>query len=256
MLSSLYYDGGLCYWCAYLLIVKLALQEQLQFNTGHKGRWRMITNEMLNQKIDALVAAEKLRVNQDPIYHVLADITHILNAAYKMAGVNRPIPQIQSESMDIMLECLSSDQKDISSAFFKCRLSADVKKYRPLPKSFMDDVDRLLANRREKVQQMTAEERAEEAFSAYLGSINTTEEMVRTSMEGFAKDMVEQDIRLDAVIQEKGIDVSEEELEKAYMQLAMQCDVPIEAVKEQLSPLSLSWQLKRDKARSFEAESA
>lgn len=209
----------------------------------------MITKEMLSRKVDALVAAEKLQVSQNPIYHVLADITYILNAAYNMTDIVRPLPQIQSESMDIMLECLSSDQKDVSSAFFKQRLTKEVKKYRPIPELFMDELDDVILKRRKKMQNMTAEERADEAFSAYLGSINTTEEMMRDSMSDFAGDMVRQDIRLDEIIEENNITVSEEELENAYKNLAMQCEVPVNQVKEQLDSSSLSRQLKRDKAQ-------
>jgi hypothetical protein len=211
----------------------------------------LVTNEEIERKLDALVADEKLKANRDPIYHVLSDVTWILDAAYRTTGVSRPRAQVRAESLDILVECLSGDHDEVSTERIDRRIAEEVEKYRPLPGTFWEGLANIVAERSEKTKGMTAEERAEEVFAAYMGSINTTEELWRSSRRDDAVRLAKEDRLLDEIIAREGIDVSDEEVTEAYLKLADECAVPVETVKEQLNTLSLAWRLKRDKAREL-----
>lgn len=53
-----------------------------------------IPKHMVEQKLDAMLAQEKLRASGDAIYHVLADTIVILKTAYREAGAERPVRQV------------------------------------------------------------------------------------------------------------------------------------------------------------------
>lgn len=73
-----------------------------------------IPEAMVEQKLNALLAEQKMMISQDPIYNVLGDMVEILKKAYKVTGISRPMAQVRSEAMDIMLQTMSKDQKEPS----------------------------------------------------------------------------------------------------------------------------------------------
>ena len=72
---------------------------------------------MVKQKLEAILAGDKMRVAQDPIYNVLADFTAILDGeAYKQSDVTRSRAQVQAEALDVMLQTVSGDNREVSPA--------------------------------------------------------------------------------------------------------------------------------------------
>lgn len=79
---------------------------------------------MVEQKLDAMLAQEKLRASGDAIYHVLADTIVILKTAYREAGAERPVRQVREEAMDLMLQTVSGDNQEVSRDFSAARSTA------------------------------------------------------------------------------------------------------------------------------------
>ena len=86
---------------------------------GYKGLAidQTISDDEIDMKLDAMTASQKMHINADPIYHVLADFVAILDQAYRATGVRRSHAQVQSEALDIMLLTLSKDQQEVSNLF-------------------------------------------------------------------------------------------------------------------------------------------
>ena len=77
-----------------------------------------VPQAMVSQKLEAMLAREKMKIGQDAIYHLLADFTAVLEAAYKEMDVYRPKAQVQAEALDVMLQTVSGDNKELSPEKF------------------------------------------------------------------------------------------------------------------------------------------
>ncbi|MDR1297333.1 MAG: hypothetical protein LBO05_08185 [Deltaproteobacteria bacterium] len=207
---------------------------------------------LVEKKLANLLADEKLRAAQDPVYLMLADMTSMLREAYKRIGAPRPLAQIQSETLDIMVECFSSEQTDTGDDFFIWRLKQELKKYRPVESLSEVMIREIIAERRLAASQAAPAQRAEAAFEAFLGSVRQTEAMWLGDNKKRAGTLVEEDLRLDELIERENITVSAEETEEACRALAEKCRISVEEVRAGVDAPGLEAHLKRQKARLFQ----
>lgn len=215
-----------------------------------------IPKHMVEQKLNALAAKEKLNVSQDAIYHLLADTIVILQDSYRGAGVNRPFVQIREEALDLMLQTVSGDNKRVTQEFFVHLVHTMVERYISLKPDFDGQVAGYIEKRAKSRAAMTPEQQTEEAFTAYLGSLGLDEKQWRKEREGQAAREVCQDLLLDEVAKKEKIQVEEHEMNAYLEQIAAQCGMEAEEVRAQIDTAPILWQMQRDKARILILESA
>ena len=211
---------------------------------------------MVSQKLEAMLAREKMKIGQDAIYHLLADFTAVLEEAYKETDVYRPKAQVQAEALDVMLQTVSGDNKELSQDKFHELIRELVEHYRIVPRSFDETIDRLIAERGEKKRAMTDEEKIEEAFEAYLGSVQQTVGLWKENNTERARDAARFDLLLNAVAEKEGLSVTEEELLQVYERIAEETGLDLEEVMAQVEEAPIREQLLRDKARALIVENA
>ncbi len=215
-----------------------------------------VPQAMVSQKLEAMLAREKMKIGQDAIYHLLADFTAVLEAAYKEMDVYRPKAQVQAEALDVMLQTVSGDNKELSPEKFHALIRELVEHYRIVPRSFDETIDGLIAERGEKKRGMTDDEKIEEAFEAYLGSIQQTTGLWKENNAERAKDAARFDLLLNAVAAQENLSVSEEELMQVYRGIAEETGLETDEVMAQVEEQPVREQLLRDKARAFIVENA
>lgn len=216
-----------------------------------------VPKHMVEHKLNAMVAKEKLNVSRDAIYHLLADTIVILEDAYKLAGVHRPFVQIREEALDMMLQTVSGDNKEVKKEFFVNLVRTYVERYHTLDADFDKNVEEAIQRRTKKKASMTPDELTNEAFVAYLGSLGLDEKQWRKERETQAAKEVCYDLLLDEVANREEIHISEQELNGYLNQIAAQCQMELEEVREQIGDLSpIRWQMQRDKARALILEHA
>lgn len=103
---------------------------------------------------------------------------------------------------------------------------------------------------------MTDEGKINDAFAAYLGTINQTEEMWRKDNTKRAEAAARFDLLLNAVAQAEKISVSEAELASLMRDIAEATGLELENVMAVVEPQPLREQLMRDKARELIVSSA
>ena len=215
-----------------------------------------VPESMVKQKLEAILAGDKMRVAQDPIYNVLADFTAILDEAYKQSDVTRSRAQVQAEALDVMLQTVSGDNREVSPAKLHELIRELVEHYRIVPRSFDEMLESIISERGTKKRAMTDDEKINEAFAAYLGTINQTEEMWRKDNTKRAEDAARFDLLLNAVAQAEKISVSEAELASLMRDIAEATGLELENVMAVVEPQPLREQLMRDKARELIVSSA
>lgn len=215
-----------------------------------------VSDSMVESKLDALAAQEKLRVNGDAIYHLLSDTTQVLDEAYKATGVTRPGPQVRSEAMDIMLQTVSASNENPSEEFLVGQIVNLAGQYRNLPEDFEEQVKTLFERCHARKTELSAEERATDAFNAYLGSIGLNEETWRAERRQQAAESARCDLLLDAVAREEGLSLEEGEIDEMVWRIASQCGAKPEQLKREMDLEPVKMQLLRDKAHDLIIESA
>lgn len=216
-----------------------------------------VPKHMVEHKLNAMAAKEKLNVSRDAIYHLLADTIVVLEDAYKGAGVHRPFVQIREEALDMMLQTVSGDNKEVKKEFFIHLVRTYVERYHSLDADFDAKVDEAIQRRMKKKASMTPDELTNEAFVAYLGSLGLDEKQWRKERETQAAKEVCYDLLLDEVAVREEITVSEQELNGYLNQIAMQCQMELEEVREKIGDVApIRWQMQRDKARELILRSA
>ena len=203
---------------------------------------------MIESKLDSLAAHEKLKITGDPIYHLLADTVEILDKVYRETGVSRPMRQVRSEAMDIMLQTVSSDNKDLSAEYMKQEMTRLAARYRPIPDDMGEIMEKLFTDRGDKKAQMGADELAAEAFDAYLGSIDLDEKKWRHEHREAAVESARCDLLLEAVAEKEKLQATKEEINAMLSQIAENCGVEMENVIAEIDTESVRQQLLRDKA--------
>lgn len=215
-----------------------------------------IPEAMIQRKLDAMAAEEKMRINEDPIYNVLSDMIEILGRAYRATGVTRPAAQVRHEAMDVMLQTLSSERNGSKNEFFVRLIKELVTQYRDLPESFEEKIDEIVIEWKNKKEAMSLEERIEKVFLAYLGSLGMTMESWRGDNIDKAVETVKMELLLDAVAEAEGIQASEEEVSKEYIRSAEKWGVDVSQLRKAMEPEMMKWQLRREKAQKLIVESA
>lgn len=109
---------------------KAVLQRACENMTGE------IPPHMIDQKMTAIIAREKINVSNEAIYHLLADALVILKEAYEMAGAVRPKTQIGREAMDLTLQTVSEERQNDWKEFFEHEISLMVSRYHDLPEDY------------------------------------------------------------------------------------------------------------------------
>ena len=213
-----------------------------------------IPEVLIEKKLDAMLAAEKLKVNGDPIYNVLADFVYILDKAFRAAGMARSMAQVKSEALDIMLRTLSGDNSEVSRDMFINLVTGTVAAYREIPEDF--DAESIIDDRAEKKRAMTDGERADEVFGAYLGSLDIDEDAWRSAHRQNAEWLVKKDVLLDGVARAEGLGADGQEIAGAVRKLAAKYGVDADVLKNAVDPAAVAWQIRRDKAERFIVENA
>lgn len=207
-----------------------------------------IPPHMIEQKLDAITAQEKINVNNDAVYHLLADMLVLVDQAYKAAGVVRPMVQVRREAMDLMLQTASSEHELDWKEFFRSQIRDMAERYHDLPADFDQQLEKLLADRDKAKAAMTPEEKTEELFKAYLGSLELTEEQWRNQRQMQAARDVCLDLLLDAVAKEEKIEVGPDEVHQFIEEIAAQANMEPEEAEANINKEPLIWKLQRDKA--------
>ena len=207
-----------------------------------------IPPHMIEQKLDAIIAQQKVNVNNDAVYHLLADMLVVLKEAYEAAGAVRPMVQVRREAMYLMLQTASSDNQDDWKGFFRTQVRAMVERYHDLPEDFDTKLEALLKKREEAKKKLSPEELTEELFKAYLGSLELTEEQWRNQRQVQAAKDVCLDLLLDAVAVKEKIEVTPSEIRQFIESIAAQVGMEPEEAEANINKDPLIWKLKRDKA--------
>ena len=213
-----------------------------------------VPDGMIQQKLDAMLAGEKLRFGRDAIYHLLADAVWLLERAYRETGVSRPKIQVRAEALDAMLQAVSSENHD--PELLKRLIGGLVSRYRPLPEDFDERLNRLMEQRTQEKRAMRPEEQIAEAFTAYLGSIDMDEASWRGQNYAQAKRSAHLDLLLNTVAEREGLSVREPELADVIRRIAEEAALEPEEVMAQVKLGPIKEQLLRDKARELILKSA
>ncbi|MBQ9015085.1 MAG: hypothetical protein IJ109_03095 [Firmicutes bacterium] len=215
-----------------------------------------IPPHMVEQKLDAITAQEKINVNNDAVYHLLADMLVVLDEAYKAAGAVRPMVQVRREAMDLMLQTASAEHELDWKEFFRSQIRDMVERYHDLPGDFDEQVTKILADRDKAKAGQSPEERTEELFKAYLGSLELTEQQWRNQRQLQAARDVCLDLLLDAVAAEEQIQVSADEIHQFIEDIAAQANMEPEEAEANINKDPLIWKMQRDKALALILNSA
>ncbi|MCQ4637051.1 trigger factor family protein [Anaerovorax odorimutans] len=215
-----------------------------------------VTEPLIAQKLDAMIAQEKLNIHQDSIYYLLADTTAVLTDVYHIAGSYRPAEQVKAEALDIMLQAVSSDNQEQEVPFIKAQMKAMAARYNDLSEDFDRQIDEAFERRRTKKAAMTGDDIADEAFTAYLGTIGLDEEKLRKERRREAVRAVRCDLLFDAVAQAERLTVYQDEMDAELNQIARQYQMELEDVIEGVDPEPIRWKLLRDRACKLILESA
>lgn len=210
-----------------------------------------IPETMIEQNLDAMTAQEKLRISQDAIYHLLADTLIYLKAGYRIAGVSRPAEQVREQGMDIMLSMVSFDNKTVPESYLVRQIGCEVGRYRDLPDDFEDQLRDAMEKRKQEKASMKPEDRIDEVFGAYLGSLRMTEAQWRDSKKTDAARQAATDLLLMKVAELEELTVSGEEIHEAYEKLAEKYGVDVEDIIREVHTDVMREQLLRDKAREL-----
>ena len=215
-----------------------------------------IPPHMIEQKLDAIIAREKMNIAGEAIYHLLADALAILKEAYNAAGAARPLVQVRREAMDLMLQTVSEEHAGDWQSFFRDEITVMAERYHVLPENFGQQLDNIIDGRMRNKSVMKHDDLIDEVFSAYLGSLELTEEQWKNQRRLQAAKEVCIDLMLDAVAEKEKLDITDAEIRHAVEGIAAQCGVEPEEAEAELDRKALEWKLLRDKAAALVLDSA
>ncbi|MBQ6582750.1 MAG: hypothetical protein IJH77_02855 [Mogibacterium sp.] len=207
-----------------------------------------IPPHMVEQKMNAIIAREKINVSNEAIYHLLADALVILKEAYEAAGAVRPMVQYRREAMDLMLQTVSEAHQNDWKEFFREQIKVMAERYHDLPSDYDSKLEQIIEKRQRDKNKMGQDALIDDIFKAYLGSLELTEEQWRNQRSTQAAREVCVDLLLDAVAKKEGITVSPLELHNAIEEIADQVNMTPEEVENKMDIEPLRWKLARDKA--------
>lgn len=155
-----------------------------------------------------------------------------------------------------MLQTVSENNKDQPHDFMAGQISSLVERYHKLPEDFDGVLKKIFAKRGAQKSKMTPAELADEAFTAYLGSIDMDEQKWRAERRQEAAESARCDLLLEAVAKAEGMSVTDVELAGRVSKIAAQCGMETDEVLAQIDPEPIRQQLLRDKACRFLLDSA
>jgi len=158
--------------------------------------------------------------------------------------------------MDLMLQTASAEHELDWKEYFRSQIKDMAERYHDLPADYDAQLDTILANRDKAKASQSPEERTEELFKAYLGSLELTEEQWRNQRQLQAARDVCLDLLLDAVAAEKEIEIAPEEVRQFIEDIAAQAGMEPEEAEANINKDPLIWKLKRDKALALVLNSA
>lgn len=215
-----------------------------------------ITDTLIEQRLSSMIAGEHLNVDQDSIYYLLADVVEVLRDVYRMAGCSRPLAQVEAEALDMLLQAVSSDNQGPEVEYLKDQMYQMAERYSQLPDDFPELIDSAFKRRQNKKGKMTAAERSDEAFHAYLKTIGLDEEQLRKERRPAAAAAVRCDLLFEAVAQAEGLTVYQDEMDEVLKHLADQYHLSVEEVTEAVETEPLRMKLLRDRACKLILDSA
>ena len=215
-----------------------------------------VPDAMTEARLDAMSAHEKLLVCDDLIYHLLADVVHLLRGAYETAGISRPDAQIRAEALDVMLQAVSKDNGEPSMQFIINSLRQMAERYHKLPENFDEEVKKLAEKRAAERKKMTREEQTEEAFGAYLGSIGADEKSWRAERRKEAEEAALCDLLLEAVAEAETLYADDKAIDALVAEIAKNSGASPEDVTANIGRETIRRQLMRDMACRFITDSA
>lgn len=213
------------------------------------GVAEQVPEALVQQKLNSMLAQAKLKLKDDPVYNVLADFSYILDQAYRAVGVARSTAQVESEALDILLQTVSGDQPEVSKAYFYQLVKNQVGNYRLLPENFAVLLEHIIRKRKEENAAKTPDERLNQVFKAYLGSLNQNLELWLSNQRPRAEVLVRRDLLYDAVAVKEKLEAADNETEQLLEQLSQTYGVDREELRQELDLAALCWQIRRDKAK-------
>lgn len=214
------------------------------------------TEEMIAQRLDAMAAQEKLNVAGDSVYHLLSDVVYCLKEGYAAAGAARPLDQARAEATDIMLQSVSGDGGEPSSEQTARQIKELARRYRELPEDFDETLKKIFERRARRRREMSPDELAHEAFTAYLGSIGATEAKWREERRAEAAESARCDLLLEAVADAEGLSAAPEDIDAMLARIAAQCGREAGELAGEIDLEPIRRQIRRDKACRLIIESA
>lgn len=216
-----------------------------------------VPRHMVDQKLDQMMAQEKLRANGDSIYHLLADTVALLKKAYALVGISRPDAEVRADSMDIMLQSVSFENQEMPESFLVQQIVDQTGRYRKVPDDFTDQVNALVQERVKEKSEMKPEEMTEEIFKAYLGALKLdSEKDWREQRSMQAAQEAAFDILYENVAEEEKLTVTADELHQAYEDLASRYGVELDDIIANVDKELVTRDLIRQKARQLIIDSA
>jgi hypothetical protein len=239
---------------------------------------------MVESRLDAMAAAEKLEIHRNPLWRLLADTSAVLSAACREVAVNRPQALLRAEALDVLLATVSGDgaggadgggpggggspngflegplggtpSGPPSLAHLAANVERLVARYRDLPADFGLVLSRLFRERAEKVAAMTTEEASSEAFKAHLGAMGLTEASWRETARTRAVRAVRHDLLLDAVAEAEDLEASDDEVLERLMEVAEDHGLELSEALSGIDRRPIAESILRDKARRLIVASA
>lgn len=150
-----------------------------------------------------------------------------------------------------MLQTVSKDNKEVTKEFFITLIKELVGRYRSIPKEIDNTIECIINERSKQKADMTPDQKADEAFDAYLGTLELTEKQWRKQRYEQAADAARFDLLLNAVAEKEALSVSPAEVKSILLEIADQCNMEVDEVIAEVDPLPIREQLLRDKARYF-----
>ena len=211
---------------------------------------------LIEQKMNAILAQEKLSIHNDAVYHLLADMLVILDEAYAAAGAVRPKVQVRREAMDLMLQAASAEHEMDWKDFLKDQIMVMAERYHSLPADFGVTVDKIMKKREEAKKKMTPDAQTDELFRAYLGSLELTEDQWKNQRMGQAAKEVCIDLLLDAIAEREKVSVNSDEIHAAIEELASKYSIEADEAEANIDRDAFAGKLRRDKALALILNSA
>lgn len=203
---------------------------------------------LIDQKMNAILAQEKLAIHNDAVYHLLADMLVILDEAYVAAGAVRPKVQVRREAMDLMLQCASAEHEIDWKEYMKEQIMVMAERYHSLPADFEKKIDAIMQKREDAKRKMSPDALTDELFKAYLGSLELTEDQWKNQRMGQAAKEVCIDLLLEAVAEKEKLSVNNDEIHAAIEELASRYGIEPEEAEANIDKGAFSGKLVRDKA--------